>query len=204
MRFDSMPVTSIATQARLNPLRLKYVTLQRFCGFANFTAEFSPLTVFVGPNNGGKTTILRAVQFALEAFRLCFGDSHQPTLHKLKEPDQNHWLADLEPAASRAGITDLSYVFYQLDRNSASSVLLALDVDGFDVQVKATCRETKNNVHVSCQVGGDSIQKKTEAEARSIVNKLYQARPEFYPPPTTLTPNENVLEWEQLQKELQR
>lgn len=48
---------------------LSKIVLKNFCGFQDFTAPVDRLTVFIGPNNGGKTTLLRAVSLAWELFR---------------------------------------------------------------------------------------------------------------------------------------
>jgi predicted ATPase len=44
--------------------------LINFCGFSRFQIDLQPLTVLVGPNNGGKTTILRAVKFLTDCLEL--------------------------------------------------------------------------------------------------------------------------------------
>ena len=51
----------------LMPPMLKKLSLNRFCGFSAFEVEFQPFTVLVGPNNGGKSTILRAIKLAYNA-----------------------------------------------------------------------------------------------------------------------------------------
>lgn len=51
-------------------MKLKRLRLVSFCGFKDFTLDLGPLTVLVGPNNGGKTTLLRGIQFALYAIQL--------------------------------------------------------------------------------------------------------------------------------------
>jgi AAA15 family ATPase/GTPase len=48
---------------------LNKIVLKNFCGFQDFTAPVERLTVFIGPNNGGKTTLLRAISLAWELFR---------------------------------------------------------------------------------------------------------------------------------------
>ncbi|MCK4625880.1 MAG: AAA family ATPase [Phycisphaerae bacterium] len=63
---------------------LKQVTMKHFCGFEEFTVEFDRLTVLVGPNNGGKTTILRSIKFALEALDLSLPQLQQSETNRDK------------------------------------------------------------------------------------------------------------------------
>jgi predicted ATPase len=49
---------------------LKKLSLNRFCGFSAFEVEFQPFTVLVGPNNGGKSTILRAIKMGCDAVEI--------------------------------------------------------------------------------------------------------------------------------------
>ena len=51
-------------------MRLKSISMKSFFGFEQFDVDFKPLTVLVGPNNGGKTTIIRAVRFAVDSLSL--------------------------------------------------------------------------------------------------------------------------------------
>jgi predicted ATPase len=44
--------------------------MENFCGFSEFAIHFDGLTVLVGPNNGGKTTALRAVRFLVDTLDL--------------------------------------------------------------------------------------------------------------------------------------
>lgn len=48
---------------------LRRVTLQRFRGFADFTAEVGPITAILGRNSSGKTSILHAIRLACDAAR---------------------------------------------------------------------------------------------------------------------------------------
>jgi len=50
---------------------LTLIRLKNFCGFQDYKIDIDPLTILVGPNNGGKTTVLRAIQL-IEA---CLGST---------------------------------------------------------------------------------------------------------------------------------
>jgi predicted ATPase len=49
---------------------LTKIHLERFRGFKQLDAEIDPVTVVIGPNSSGKTTLLHAVRVALSAVRL--------------------------------------------------------------------------------------------------------------------------------------
>lgn len=48
---------------------LRRVTLKKFRGFADFTAEFGAITAILGRNSSGKTSILQAIRLACDAAR---------------------------------------------------------------------------------------------------------------------------------------
>lgn len=48
---------------------LRRVTLKRFRGFADFTAELGAITAILGRNSSGKTSILQAIRLACDAAR---------------------------------------------------------------------------------------------------------------------------------------
>jgi ABC-type transport system involved in cytochrome c biogenesis ATPase subunit len=52
-----------------------------FCGFSRFQIDLQPLTVLVGPNNGGKTTILRAVKFLTDCLELALPTYRKGLIH---------------------------------------------------------------------------------------------------------------------------
>ena len=49
---------------------LKKIDLFRFRGFQSLEADFRPITVIVGRNSSGKTSILHAVRMAVEAMTI--------------------------------------------------------------------------------------------------------------------------------------
>ncbi len=59
--------------------------LRDFCGFSSFNMPLQPLTVLVGPNNGGKTTILRAVKFLTDCLDLALPSYRQDIVQYRKK-----------------------------------------------------------------------------------------------------------------------
>ncbi len=53
---------------------LKRITLQRFRGFKKVDVELKPVTVVLGPNSSGKTSVLHAVRLACAALRAALED----------------------------------------------------------------------------------------------------------------------------------
>src|SRR4051812_30404681 len=92
------------------PMLLKRVTLENFCGFAGkFEVALAPFTVLVGPNNGGKTTVLSAIRFALESFRRYFGGQHEPDLGRIRPGE---WNAELGPIDRLLGVKDINQFYH--------------------------------------------------------------------------------------------
>ena len=57
---------------------IEHLHLQSFKGFRDFNLECSQFTVLVGRNNGGKTSILQAIQLLHDIFVFAFGNGEQP------------------------------------------------------------------------------------------------------------------------------
>jgi len=51
-------------------MHITHLRLTNYCGFAKFSLNFSSFSVFVGSNNGGKTTILRAIKVIFDALEM--------------------------------------------------------------------------------------------------------------------------------------
>jgi len=73
--------------------------MESFCGFADYHITFGPLTVLVGPNNGGKTTILRATRFLVDCLDLTL-PNYAAGIHK--HITQKRELAETRDAALAA------------------------------------------------------------------------------------------------------
>lgn len=62
---------------------LRRLELKKFRGFVDLELELRPVTVVVGPNSAGKTSILRAIHLAARALTMAIGEG-SPWLHKQK------------------------------------------------------------------------------------------------------------------------
>ena len=81
-----LPMVSMQPMRRPdNTVRITRVQLSNFKGFSNFSLSLEPMTMLVGPNNAGKSTIIeafRALSIALRTAR-----SRKPDLLRLTDGD---------------------------------------------------------------------------------------------------------------------
>ncbi len=59
-------------------MHLKQIKLKRFFGFKDFQLDLTEFTVLVGPNNGGKTTVLRTFARTYEEAEAAKADALGP------------------------------------------------------------------------------------------------------------------------------
>ncbi|MCH9040487.1 MAG: AAA family ATPase, partial [Chloroflexi bacterium] len=67
---------------------IEEVYLASFRGFRNFHLKCSPITVMVGVNSGGKTSVLQAIHFLHDIFRFAFGNGEAAEFSAIQ------WVAD--------------------------------------------------------------------------------------------------------------
>ncbi|HYO60197.1 MAG TPA: hypothetical protein VEU50_46330, partial [Archangium sp.] len=118
---------------------LTKVVLTRFRGFESLEAELRPISVILGPNSSGKTSLLHAVRVAVEAISIGLEQGH-PELTK------DGWITVYVAAqagdgggagGARLGTVRLSSTPYPrqaASRNTASILPIRRDV-----QVLLTC-----------------------------------------------------------------
>lgn len=173
---------------------LKKVKLSHFFGFTSFEVELSPFTCLVGPNNGGKTNLLRAVRFVTDAFRMHFGGGDEPNMHALS----SNMRLDLQTAAERLGLQDYSYLYYGKSRTNPAEAVLTFFGPSGDCSIHASCIVEADQLVLSCECNGRPIDHKDRPFASKAVQELYEASAHFLPPLGTMTPTEKVLTWPEL------
>lgn len=177
---------------------LEQIVLHNFCGFRDFTVDTDEFTLLIGPNNGGKTTILRSVKFCLDAcYRIFFpNDQPMPKRFKDERPGDN-----LQNTANAGGITDLNSLYYGRDRMEPAIVSLRFGGDR-TLLLRAECAANSNNVHARLEIDGKGQQDLDDDQVREAFKRLAPLRAEFVPPPATITPVEPVMEWKQVEQNI--
>jgi hypothetical protein len=91
-------------------MQLTKVTLVNCFGFSGpYEVSLDSFTALVGPNNGGKTTLLQAINLATASLRLSFGEGDEPNYSNISSP---FWLINPSAPGKRIGIDDFNMVYY--------------------------------------------------------------------------------------------
>src|SRR5262249_21805110 len=151
---------------------------RELCGFPRrYVVQLSRFTVLVGPNNGGKTTLLRAIQFALDAFRIFFGEGHEPNLNQC---DQN-WQVDLPMLSYRLGVQDLNQLFYGRSRQMGAKVILGFQHPDGDLSLEVSCNPGQNNIVIRVSHKGQVIAPERNPQIEALVTYLYRIQARLIP-----------------------
>lgn len=179
---------------------LKRVTLANFCGFAEtFEVGIAPLTVLVGPNNGGKTTILMAIRFALEAFRLYFGGQDEPILERIRK---HQWQTNLNPVSRLLGVKDFHQFYHGRSLFGLPKVELLFDMvpGNSDLRLSVECMNNGETLTINLSLNDAKCEENGREDTANAVKQLYQVQVELMPPLGTISPSEQQLSWPHLQE----
>lgn len=181
-------------------MRVTRLQFSHFFGFDNFVLDLDELTILVGPNNGGKTTALRAIKFALDAVKQTFGNNEH-NVRGLK--GRGKPTCDLASVAQRSAISELNQLFFRKDRAKESAVSLSLlEADEFQVDLTVQCDKAHNNVFLSIGRNGAAIAQEPTEDSIEAYLRIFRTEAEFVPAPGTMSGSEDVLNFEALQNNL--
>jgi predicted ATP-dependent endonuclease of OLD family len=156
---------------------LKRVVLTNFGGFAQFSVDFDKFTVLVGPNNGGKTTLLRAIKFVHDAMHLAATRGGNLSVSSLFA---DNLATDLGQTSGRISILDTSLLRYEkrLEMNTQITLNYVHDILG-SFEILATIPQNGSHIVLSCPLF-DVIRKDREARtdtAKAAISFLNQLQP---------------------------
>lgn len=90
---------------------MKKISIHNFRGFSDFEMSFTPqVTLLVGDNASGKTSILKAVKYVLSSFFSGFSDENTvwqtPDENDFRQVVENDWTLPLQPIGIRFSLYD--------------------------------------------------------------------------------------------------
>lgn len=160
----------------------------------------SPLTVLTGPNNGGKTSVLRAIKFALDSLRLAFGGGDVPQLSNWRN---SPWAINGESVFNTMGLGDPLYLYSDRQKEGKRSVVLTLSrgENGL-VTVIVGYQAANNRFLVSVKLDGQELNQMKDEVVLPVLRSIYALMPELILPVGTASPREDILNYSQLQERL--
>ena len=186
-------------------MQMVQIVLKNCFGFVNeFSATLDQFTVLVGPNNGGKTSVLRGIQFALDAFRTYFGEGPEPSFAKGKESHQ--WVLNIADQVRRLGIQDISLLSYGRNQNTPASVRLLFQDDVGLIELEVGNKSRLDALTLNLVINGEEISRgkwmADEARVEAVLARLHRLRCAFVPPLGTISPSETTLSGPEMQNAL--
>jgi len=181
-------------------LILKKVHLHSFFGFEDFSVDLGRLTALLGPNNGGKTTMLRGVHFALQGLREAFNP--QPVEANIR---RDPLTVNLQNVANRAGI-DLTF-FRNRRFNDLPAVSLWFETDKRTVEVRVreqgpTGYSGPDSLVVECFVDGAAVKELRDEDALAALRGVHSYEPDLVQFVGPILPTEGSMDWGTLQNQL--
>ena len=182
-------------------MELKKLTLQRFFGFEEFTIEFnSGLNVLIGPNNGGKTTILRAVKFVRDVTEIIFGTPQNPKMGALNSGTPLGSIADI---VNRGGMGGVDALFFRKDVVGGLSVVAEFEHLGETLILDALSKITNSPVvGISASYTGTPASGLTEPLKKTFFEAIFRLQCEFLPAPGPVSASEKVLDFTSMDNRL--
>lgn len=181
-------------------MRITQIRIRHFCGFEDFTLDVGDLTVLVGPNNGGKTTVLRAIKFAFDSFRMCFGDGEQP--NKRRPQDRPH--IGTPGAGARIGAQEPLDLYFGRNRDEAAVITLAGQTPLGDASFTVECAPAQNDVVPSAVLCGTEWRELKEDQAWELTRDIYFTGVEYVPMMGGIGAVEQQLSYPELQDRLRK
>ncbi len=166
-------------------MNLEYLKLVSFKGFTEFDVPLKQFTCLVGPNNGGKTSVLHAVQLLFDILRFALGNGTKPDYENVR------WEANPTQILQRLTFGDPDAVWLgkrtsepcRIEATLSQRVSIELVIKG------------PNSYSLSISCAGRSVSTSPVAqEHRPIIDDMWKLHPAYVPPVGAVAPMETFLE----------
>ena len=172
-------------------MKLEELKLVSFKGFSEFRVPLTQFTCLVGPNNGGKTSILHAVQLLFDILRFAFGNRTQPDFANIQ------WQSNPTQVLQRLTFGDPDAIWLRkrtseqcrIEATLSEGVSIALLIKGPNSYVLDITREGKS---INTSPLGP--------EHRPIIEAIWKLQPAYVPPVGAVAPAEGFLNHHQLEQ----
>jgi predicted ATPase len=173
-------------------MKISKINIHNLLGFRDFSVEFGELNVLVGPNNGGKTGVMKLLWLAIE------------TLNAFQRP-QPHLMGRIEPTAiniqqqlSKVGL-DIAKLFYQ--KKNREKAALELEIETTQGSVRFHIKfEINAQAILTMFIGGKSVAQTPDSMA-SIFDDLSPLKLEFVGPMGAIR-EELMMTWQSVEQQV--
>lgn len=174
---------------------IEQLHLQSFKGFRDFNLDCSQFTVLVGPNNGGKTSILQAIQLLHDIFVFTFGAGERPNFANPR------WNASPQSSISRLMSGDPEALWLHKRTSEPCQITARLSSD---IELRLEISEPRR-YDLDVLRGGNSIKaEQIPLGDQPLVENIFALRPTYLPPVGSVSATENFLAYPQLVEKLDR
>lgn len=163
---------------------IEKITLHAFKGFSDFELECNPFCTLVGPNSGGKTSVLQSLHLFFDIFRFAFGNAETPNLHNPQ------WTQNPGKSLQKMSSWDIDSIWYKKRTSEPCDIAIH-----FSNNVRATLSITARNVYdLNIYKNDVSIRKNhKEDENKTIIEKIFFSNPTYVPPIGAISPSEQFI-----------
>jgi ABC-type transport system involved in cytochrome c biogenesis ATPase subunit len=179
-------------------MQLTQVEVESLFGFRKFKLDVGRLTVLTGPNNGGKTSLLRAIKFALDAFHGASGQDSEPNARNF------HHIAPVQSPFSSAienlSLHNFQSLRYGQNANGRAAVSLSFTSAFGAIRLTAACENGYSDVVLRVTVDGQLVQSwDTNGE---LLRKLHELDSELIFSPASVIGDESIQSWDNLRNSI--
>lgn len=177
-------------------LKIARIEVENVFGFQSFALDLGDLSALVGPNNGGKTSLLRVVKLGTDILALIGGMTHPSQKAQVMNGDLG-----IEPLLLQFGIHDGSTIFFQNSPTGSITLTLTLGNEKRKIRfaLSRPCKFTLGN-RGNAQEQGNQI----DETFWLLADEFAKGKAEYLQPINQIQATESVLPWESVRSEIQQ